>query len=304
MFDNLLLQIFLFFLQLPVAFLLSSFLYNFFLKIFKQRKPRSASMSEMLKEDKAISFIVLIEGIILLSVTIIINLIFKPLIGFYFVSFFSLAMGSSFFFPPKGRKISENCYVMRYHIDDFIVTLNDHKIWIQGNRLMGKPSQIIYREQAPKWLPPYEREPLSEKDYEYALEAIIKFLKKIRKQGKIEILPMAHLHYKQFLRFIDKQDGIAERKLKEELFHIFRKFSSISRAYLARIIYNKAANVSDITLCLAASREERELIVQITEIFKRQFNKSAHMDIIFLKGSEEEDLKKVCKPFYDIAEQI
>ena len=143
-------------------------------------------MSEMLKEDRAISFIVLLEGIILLSVTIIINLFFMPLIGFYFVSFFSLAMGSSFFFPPKGRKISENCYVMIYHIDDFIVTLNDHKLLISGERLKGKYDHIIYKENMPKWLPPHEEEPVSDKDYKFILDAVLKFLAKQRRRGVIQ----------------------------------------------------------------------------------------------------------------------
>lgn len=57
-------------------------------------------------------------------------------------------------------------------------------------------------------------------------------------------------------------------------------------------------------LCLAASDENADLIAKIAEIFKRQFNKNIHMDIIFLTVSQEDDLKKACKTFYDSAEQI
>ena len=142
-------------------------------------------MPEMLKQDKVTSLIHLLTGIVLSSITIIINIFFKPLIGLYLISFFLLIMGSSLFFPPKGRKIGENCYVMIYHIDHFIVTLNNHKIWIKGKRLRGNPDQIIYKEQSPKWLPPYENEPVPEKDYEYMLNAVLKFLEKIKKQGEI-----------------------------------------------------------------------------------------------------------------------
>lgn len=182
----LLLNTFIFVLQIFIGIVLYSFFYNYFSRIYLKGRQWSTNMPDMLKEDKITSAIHLLTGIVILIIAIIINVLLKPLIGFYVVSVFLLIMGSSLFFPPKGKKISENCYVMPYHIDHFIVTLNDHKIFIRGKYLRGNPDQIIYKEQSPKWLPPYEKEPVLEQDYEYMLKAILKFLEKLKKQGIIE----------------------------------------------------------------------------------------------------------------------
>lgn len=184
----LLINIFLILLQICLCIALYSFIYNIFSRIylFLKGKPWSTTMPDMLKEDKATSIIVLLTGIVILSITIAINIFYKPLLVFYLISFFLFIMGSSIIFPLKGKKIDENCYVMIYHIDNFIVTLHDHKIFIKGQRLRGNPDQIIYKEDSPKWLPPHENEPVSEKDYEYMLKAILEFLEKLKKQGVIE----------------------------------------------------------------------------------------------------------------------
>lgn len=183
---KLLLHILSIFIQIGLSLALSSFFYNFYTKIYLRGRHWSMTMPDMLKEDKITSFIYLLAGLTLLSITIIINIFFRPLITFYVISFFMFIIGSSVIFPPKGRKISQNCYVMPYHKDHFIVTLNDHKIYIKGEYRRGNPDQIIYKEQLPKWLPPYENELVSEKDYDYMLNAILKFLEKLGKQAVIK----------------------------------------------------------------------------------------------------------------------
>ncbi|MFH1230490.1 MAG: Imm74 family immunity protein [Planctomycetota bacterium] len=175
-----------FFLQIILGMTLSYFLYKVFSRIYLNGIPASTSISGMLKEDRLTSAVFLITAIFLLGITIIIHISDKPLFGFYLVSFFFLAIGSAAIFPPKGRKITKNCYVMIFHRDHFIVTLNGHKIYIRGERLRGNPDQIIYKEQFPKWLPPHESEPVSKQNYEYILNAVLKFLEKIKKQGVIK----------------------------------------------------------------------------------------------------------------------
>lgn len=142
-------------------------------------------MPEMLKEDKITSVITLLAAVIILGITIVINILYKPLIGFYLVSCFLLFLESDLIFPCKGKKIADDCYVMRYHKDHFIVTLNNHKIYITGERFSGDFDQIIYREVSPQWLPPYENEPVSDEDYEYVLNAVLKFLTKKKEKGVI-----------------------------------------------------------------------------------------------------------------------
>lgn len=163
-----------------------AFFYNIFSRIDRKIRPTSINSPDLLKEMRIYSAFFLFSAIILLSITIAINVYYRPLIGFYLVSSFYLVLGSNAIFPSKGKKIINNCWVAPFQRDDFIVTLNERSILIRGERLRGgNPDQIIYKEASPKWLPPYENEPVSEKDYEFMLQAIIKFLEKIKKQGVI-----------------------------------------------------------------------------------------------------------------------
>lgn len=182
----LLLQIVIIFLQIILSISMYAFLYNMFSEIYLRGRRWSSAMPEMLKEDRITSIITLLSAVIVLCITIIINILYKPFIGFYLVSIFLLFLCSDLIFPQKGRKISNNCYVMIYHIDHFIVTLNGRKILIKGKRLRGNPDQIIYREELPKWLAPHENEAVSNDDYKFALNAILKFEQKSKRECIIE----------------------------------------------------------------------------------------------------------------------
>lgn len=177
------------FIQFCISMLVCIFFYNIFLRISLKRKQRSTNIPDVMRGDREISAIFLLTAIVFLGITIIVNFLYKPLIGFYLFSFFLFIMGLSAIFPnfkPKGKKIEDNCWVSPFQIDNFVVTLNDHKILIAGERLGGKPDHVIYKEGSPKWLPPHESELVSEKDYEYMLKAVLKFLDKFRSQGAIQ----------------------------------------------------------------------------------------------------------------------
>ncbi len=178
----LLFQIIVIFLQIILSISIYAILYNMFSEIYLKGRQWSSTIPGMFKEDKITSIITLLSAIIVLCITIVINILYKPFIGFYLVSIFLLFMCSDLISPPKGRKISNNCYVMIYHIDHFIVTLNSRKILIKGKRLRGDPDQIIYREKFPKWLPPHENEPMSDDDYVFAFNAILKFEQKSKRE--------------------------------------------------------------------------------------------------------------------------
>jgi argonaute-like protein implicated in RNA metabolism and viral defense len=103
------------------------------------------------------------------------------------------------------------------------------------------------------------------------------------------------------IHFLGEQDGIPERILKEELFKFFTTIPQIKRVYLVRVAYDDP-NAFEVALCIKAdinkSEDEKSLVSKICEIFTRQFSNKVHMDILFLKEEKEEQLKKVCKPFY------
>jgi hypothetical protein len=174
------------FLQFIVGLILCGVFFKFFKFIYTRGRPRYFKPSEILEEERQTEMIFLLAGGAFFVTTIIINLFSESLVGFYLSAILLIWLGSNAFFPTKGKRIFEDCWVYPIHKDNFIITFNNHKILIKGERLRGKPDQVIYKEVSPKWLPPHENEPVSEKDYAYMLNAILKFLEKNRLQGVIE----------------------------------------------------------------------------------------------------------------------
>lgn len=187
---------------------LSLIFYVPFYKVFEQictkGKPISFKAADVLEEIKLTATIILFAGLAFLCVTIVLHIFYGLLPGFYLSSILFLFLGSDAIFPSKGRKITNNCWVTRWHKNDFIVTLNDHKMLISGERLGGKPGHVIYKENSPKWLPPHENEAVLKEEYEYILNAVLKFLKKVRSQGAIQ-QPGEHIG-----PYITKEEMISE----------------------------------------------------------------------------------------------
>ncbi len=160
--------------------------YQIFERIYRKGKPKSFRAPDILIEGKMMDKINLLTGIAMLVVTIIINIFFMLLTGFYLSSILLITMSLHLIVPSKGKKITDNCWVTFSIIGNFIVTLNDHKILIDGERLRGKYDHVIYKEDSPKWLPPHESDLVSGEDYEYMLQAVLKFLEKNRSHGVIQ----------------------------------------------------------------------------------------------------------------------
>ena len=100
------------------------------------------------------------------------------------------------------------------------------------------------------------------------------------------------------LSFVGEQDGSPERTLKGKLSELFNSRKNVLKAYLARVHYGKPENTS-VCLCLAVTNGKDELLVEaIHAQFARDFNRAVHLDIVFLKPEQEEQLAPVCKPFY------
>jgi hypothetical protein len=177
------------FLQSCLAIVLCSYFYSIFSRIDRKIRPQGINSPDLLKEIRIVSAFFLLSAIILLIITIIINLFYKSLLGFYLVSAFYLFLGFNAICPSKGRKITENCWVAPHEGRHFIVTLKDRAILIRGDWFRGNSDHMILREQSPKWLPPHEDDSISEQDYEYMLNAILKFLAKSKKEGVIKQIP-------------------------------------------------------------------------------------------------------------------
>lgn len=99
--------------------------------------------------------------------------------------------------------------------------------------------------------------------------------------------------------FLGEQDGPPEQRLKEALAVLFRLNATVTRAYLARVVYG--GTTSGVMLGIVADDEEdnEKLVRQLERAFAALFNTEAHLDIVFLNNERDAEIGKACPPFYD-----
>ena len=78
-----------------------------------------------------------------------------------------------------GYKIAENCYLVSGTRDELVVACGDHKVKFYMERLRGKPDRIIYKGAEKKWIPPHENKPISDEQYQFVLNALVKHFEKL-----------------------------------------------------------------------------------------------------------------------------
>lgn len=100
-------------------------------------------------------------------------------------------------------------------------------------------------------------------------------------------------------RFLCEQDGPPERELRDRLIDLFGGTANVERAYLARVEYDDPA-AYNVALCLrtVSGNEDLALVSSVGVVFERIFGAHCHMDIVFLSGDQERELKPVCRPFF------
>jgi hypothetical protein len=97
---------------------------------------------------------------------------------------------------------------------------------------------------------------------------------------------------------LGEQDGLPERDLKSALKPKLEELGEVERAYLARIGFGPSEEPS-VALCLAPTSGRAANIVQsVGEVFSRFFSPDAYLDVIFVAGQQEADLRRVCRPFF------
>jgi hypothetical protein len=85
--------------------------------------------------------------------------------------------------------------------------------------------------------------------------------------------------------------------LKGKLSEVFEGRKNLLRAYLAQVRYGDAEVIS-VCLCLAVTKgADKSLVETIHSLFSQHFNRAVHLDILFLKPKQEDQLAAVCKPF-------
>ncbi len=74
-----------------------------------------------------------------------------------------------------GYKIADDCYIAGGGRDELIVEFKGKKLQISMERLAGgKPNRVIYPSKDRKWLPPHEHEAVSDVDYHFIIDAVVK----------------------------------------------------------------------------------------------------------------------------------
>jgi SseB protein C-terminal domain len=100
------------------------------------------------------------------------------------------------------------------------------------------------------------------------------------------------------ITFLGEQDGPAERRLKEALAVLLGLGASVTRAYLARVVYNDKTSGVMLGL-LADDRDSEKLAGQIGKTVAALFKTNADLDIVFLSDERDAEIRKACPPFYD-----
>jgi hypothetical protein len=108
--------------------------------------------------------------------------------------------------------------------------------------------------------------------------------------------------YPSDIHFLREQDGEPERLLKAQLVESFRHRDEVQRAYLAQI---SSDNQSGVALCLRTRHgPDLNILREVGAIFARLFGRQEHLDILFLKETQESVLRNVCNPFYETSAPV
>jgi len=104
------------------------------------------------------------------------------------------------------------------------------------------------------------------------------------------------------VKFIGQQIGSAEDEFKLKMSHFFQVDPKIiKRAYLVRLSYGESPAPS-VVLCIRLLDEfEHELHRGSRHIFGEIHRRGDSYDHMLIDEDQEQELKKVCKPFYELA---
>ena len=89
-----------------------------------------------------------------------------------------------------------------------------------------------------------------------------------------------------------------EDNLKDWFRQVFVGIPSVRSAYLARVSLGETVAPS-VALCIRSSVGlDHPLQVRLGQIFTDMFSRDQHLDILFVRDDQEQELQQVCRPFY------
>ena len=96
--------------------------------------------------------------------------------------------------------------------------------------------------------------------------------------------------------FIREQDGPSESSFKSSILPMLRRHE-VGRSYLALTQYDGSSEFH-VALCFSDSKSTELLVNEVMELFRTQFNREDHLDILFLNDLQQKEIERVCAPFY------
>lgn len=101
------------------------------------------------------------------------------------------------------------------------------------------------------------------------------------------------------ISFVCEQDGDVECNFKNKIIPLLNERDYVQSAYLARVTYGDS-NKLNVALCVRMEQKEDESLRRaIVDIFSAMFNRKEHLDMIFLRDEQENELRNVCSSFYE-----
>jgi hypothetical protein len=101
------------------------------------------------------------------------------------------------------------------------------------------------------------------------------------------------------IQFVGEQAGPVENDLKAKFQDLLAQTTTVRAAYLAQVSYGNTPDHS-VVLCIRSTVGiDESLQKYLGLIFTKAFRPDQHLDILFIRDDQEEELRKVCKPFYE-----
>src|ERR1035437_311446 len=103
------------------------------------------------------------------------------------------------------------------------------------------------------------------------------------------------------IQFVGEQAGPVEDDIKAKFREVLASTSTVRSAFLARISYGEPTGYS-VGLCIRSSVGlDHSLQKRLAEVFTDTFSRDQHLDILFIREDQEQELQRVCRPFYEAA---
>jgi len=101
------------------------------------------------------------------------------------------------------------------------------------------------------------------------------------------------------IRFVGEQSGPVEDKLKMKFCEVLTQSQTVQSAYLARLSYGESPEYS-VGLCIRSTVGiDQTLQKRLGQVFTETFRSDEHLDILFIRDEQDQELRKVCKAFYE-----